>query len=205
MPLPSTSLPLVSLADVKAHLNLSAADTSQDVELQGFIDAATETVTYAVGPVSPTTFVETHDVTDGRNRVMLRQPPVLTVVSVVEYLGSVAHALTNQPPGSTSDFYGYSLDLPDAGLLVRRDGVGLPMPFMGGTVVVTYVAGRAAVPASVRMATLEDIRGIWQMTQQGGRPSFGGEAGENWSVGPMNFFPRLKAVLDAQLRTPGIA
>lgn len=200
---------LVTLDDVRAHLNVPDEDDSHDVELQGFIDAATAQVQYWTGPVIPTTFTdEVHD--GGYPTVALFNPPILTVASVTEYIGTVAYQLTAQPPGSTVDNYGYSLDDPLAGILVRRDGAGCPTRFMGGprSVVVSYTAGLAAVPGDIRLATLEDIRGLYQQTQQGGRPSFGGGGGgpdDIWSSDPIRAFPRLAALLDGPGRTPSIA
>lgn len=197
---------LVTLEDAKEHLNIT--DSTHDVELQGFIDASTQFVTYITGPVVPTTFTnEVHD--GGWPTIVLFNPPIISVQSVTEHLGPTSYALSLQPPGSTSDNYGYSLDDPESGILVRRSGAGTPMAFWGGrrSVVVTYLAGRATVPADIRMATLEDLRGLYQQTQQGGRPSYGSNVAsdDSWSVGPMRLFPRLEALLEGPSRTQSIA
>lgn len=198
---------LVTLTDVKAHLNIPTSDTSNDTELGGFIDAASDFITYIAGPVVSTPLTETHRTRGGLYYVMLRQPPVLSITSVVEYVGTVGYTLTQQQPGSTVDNWGYSINLA-SGALVRRSSAGTRMPFLGGDLVVAYVAGRVSVPPQIRLACLEDIRGLWQRTQLGGRPAFddGGSSGsDGWTSGPLNLFPRLKALLDGATRTPSIA
>lgn len=199
---------LITLDDVHAHLNIPASDISHDVELQGFIDAATAAISYATGPVQPTVYSETRD--GGSPVIMLDHPPIITVNSVIEYVGQVARTLTAQAPGATVDNYGYSLDDAVSGKLVRRSSAGTPMPFWGGpgAIVITYTAGIVSIPADVRMAALEDLRGLYQQTQQGGAVG-GGQIGaggdDQWNVGPMRLFPRLAMLLDGPGRTQSIA
>lgn len=196
---------IVTMADVHGQLNIPDADTSHDAELQGYIDAAAAIVGYEVGPITPTQFVETHR--PAGSTVMLDQSPIISVVSVVEYWGRLAHSLTLQPPGSTVDNFGFSVDLANAGMLVRRSSAGTEISFLGTPVVVTYVAGYSVVPADVRLAVLEDIRGLYQQTQQGGRPSLtggGGPAGDAWSSGPTHLFPRLAHILSGPSRTQSV-
>lgn len=198
---------LVTLDDVHQHLNIPSTDTSHDIELGGFIDAATSFIEYVAGDVIPASYSETYE-TWRADTIMLRHTPVLQVTSVTEYIGINAYTLTAQPPGSTVDNYGYSLDIPEAGLLVRRSAVGTRMAFLGPTVVVAYTAGRDTVSGDIRMATLEDIRGIYQLTQLGGRPQFGTTSinpSEDWRVGPLKLFPRLAALLDGPGRAQSIA
>ena len=82
-------------------------------------------------------------------------------------------------------------------------------PFWG-PVVVAYTAGIEDVSPDIRLAVLEDIRGLFQQTQQGMRPpAFGGGGGpgggDTWTVGPMRQFPRLAALLEGAGRTQSIA
>lgn len=197
---------IVTLSDVHNHLNIPQDDATNDVELQGFIDAATSFITYIAGPVVPQSFIETYEV-DGQDTVLLRNVPVQSIQSVTEYVGVVGYTLTSQPPGETVDNYGYSLDIPSQGLLVRRSGVGTRMNFIGPVVVIAYTAGRDTVPGDMRLAALEDIRGLYQITQQGGRPAFGtgGDGSEQWNVGPLHLFPRLAALLEGPSRVQSIA
>lgn len=198
---------LVTLTDAKNHLGIPLADTTEDAELQGFIDAAGPIVEYIIGPVTQVSVTETYRVA-GRSRILLRTVPILTVQTVTEYIGATAYTLTPQPLGASQNNYGYTVDSLDAGLLVRRGAVGNEMPFIGVTAVVGYTAGRAQVDPDVRLAVLEDIRAIWQQTQQGGRPTWGGvgAAEDGWGGvgGPVHMFPRLAAMLEGRARTQSI-
>lgn len=193
---------LVTLADTKAQLNIPASDTTQDAELAGYISAATSVVQWITGPILSTPYVG--EVYDGTGSViMLRNPPILTVDSVTEYLGRVAYTITAQPLGSTVDNYGYSLDDPASGKLTRRSAAGTPMSWLGGrsSVVVSYTAGRATIPADVRLAALLDIQDLWQKTQQGGRDQ---SSDDVWGGAPTSF-PRLRSELESTQRVVGIA
>lgn len=201
---------LVTLAQVRDVLNIPQTDMSHDAELQRYIDAATATVTYITGPLAPTTFVEVRH--GGTPVIMLDNPPVISITSVVEYYTPSGRPLTLQPLGSTTDAFGYELVDAVAGKLVRRSSAGYEAPFWGGrdSIVITYVAGVSTVPADVVMATLEDIRGLYQQTQQGGRSSLGGGAigaggDDMWTAGPMHLFPRLNMLLEGPNRTQALA
>ena len=193
---------LVTLGDTKLQLNIPTSDTTQDVELLSYIDAATAVVEWITGPITPRQYVnEVHD--GGYPFVMLFNPPVLSVDSVIEYLGRIAYTITPQPLGSTVDNYGYSLDAPATGKLTRRSGAGTPMSWLGGrsSVIVSYTAGRVAVPADVRLAALLDIQDVWQKSQQGGKDQASDDV---WMGAPVSF-PRLKSELESTARVVGIA
>ena len=202
-------LEVVSLDDLHAHLNIPTSDTSHDDELRSFADAALATITYINGPLTPTTFTEVRN--GGSPVIMLDNPPVISITSVTEFYIPSGQPLTLQPLGASTSAYGYSLDDPAAGKLVRRTSGGYESSFIGGrnSVVITYVAGAQLAP-DVQLAMLEDIRGLYQQTQQGGRASLGGGAigaggDDQFSVGPMRLFPRLAELLAGPDRTQSIA
>lgn len=204
------SLPpsLVRMSDVLRHCRLPAGDMTYQGELQMYIDAATPIVEYITGPINPLVITnEVYPIQGGASRLMLRSVPIASIQSIIEYIGITPFTLTSQPPGSTVSNYGYSLDRPEAGLVVRRSSFGQEMPFLGTTVVASYTAGLATVPPDVKLAVLEDIRGIFQQTQLGGRPKFGGGLADEdgWTVGPLHLFPRLAAILEGKARVQSIA
>lgn len=161
-------VPVVSLADAKAHLNITT--TVYDEELRRFLGAATEMCESWVGrPLRRRTVSETHD--GGRTVLLLRQVPVISVTSVVE-------------DGTTvSD---YALDA-DNGLLYRDDTGAATWAGERQDVTVAYVAGWTAPPADVQQAVLEALRHLWT-TQRGGmdaRTPFSGDeyaSGTGWSL-----------------------
>jgi len=193
---------LVTLAETRAHLNFTA-DTSHDTELQGFIDDVQPVIEDIVGPVVNATFDEWYD--GGAQVISLRHRPIVSVTSVTEYVGTSTYPLTQIATPDLGSTYSYTFE--PGGRLIRRSSGGLRAFASGaGNVHVVYVAGRAAVPANVRLATLELIRHLYQLSQQGGRPSFGA-AGEEGPWAPAGFAvpTRVIELLSPNRRHPSIA
>lgn len=173
---------IISLADAYAELNVTNPDGSDDVELQGFIDAITRVIENIVGPVVPRPIVETYP--GGNSTIILRSYPVQSVTSVTEYTPS-ATVLNAEPLGTSSyTASGYRLE-PDIGRLTRTSG-GLPTLFCpvwsgtSGEVQVSYVAGQSSVPKNIRLGALELLRLHWQPQQSGNWP---GEEPDNTDFG----------------------
>lgn len=202
-------MPLVTKPEVKNHLNIPESETKFDTELDIFINAALPKVEYIIGPIEARTLTEIYHVC-GRSQLILTTVPVLSVTTVTEYLGGQAHVLANEPPSTTSPtLYGYYLENAQSGL-IRRRSYGYNATFLGHEVVVTYQAGRASVPADVKLAALDDIRALFQQTQTAARPQFGGGGvvmgPDRWG-GPedLHMFPRLASLLQSQQFQVGIA
>lgn len=198
---------IVDLASVKAHLNIPMTDTSQDAELQGFILAAGDLARDVVGPLLPEQHTEWHN--GGSPTLTLDWLPVASVLSVTEYVSASTWVLTEQPLGTSTDAYGYTVDL-DRGQITRRaTGGAVCFPHGVKNVKVVYTAGRGgAIPWTVRLGALELIRHLFQLTQQGGRPRFGGAALDGESMGVPTGFALPQRVLELWQpfkRPPGIA
>lgn len=206
MSTPVTSL--VSLDDLKAQLNIDSGETSQDTELQGFLDAATAYVQFQTGPIIGKTFTETHN--GGGPYIYVNNPPISSITSVTERVGTTYYTLDPVTYGTVGGAYTYQLEDPLTGR-VSRMWNGFPAPFIGGSrnIQIVYVAGLDAVAGDVRMAVLEDARGLFQQTQNVDRPAFGGGGtgpeSDTWNVGPLDMFPRLAALLAGPSRTPSVA
>lgn len=165
---------LVDLASVKAHLNIPATDTRQDDELQGFILAAGDLARNHCGPFLPETY--TQFFSGGRSTIVPDWLPVASVLSITEYYGLAGFVLTEQPLGGQSNAFAFTVDYA-SGQIERRTIGGEAALFAAGSknVKVVYTAGRSGqVPYTVRLGVLELVRHLWQLTQQGGRPKFGG-------------------------------
>ena len=119
---------LVKMSEVLSHLGLPAGDQSQQAVLQRFIEAATPIVEYITGPINIYSYTESHP-TYGLSRVMLRNVPVVagSITSISEWVGVSQFTLTEQPPGSTHDNYGFYLQRPEAGTLIRMSAFGQEM------------------------------------------------------------------------------
>jgi hypothetical protein len=195
---------ILTLAETRTHLNFPAADTSHDTELQGFIDDASPVIEDVVGPVD-----EWYD--GGAPWIILRRRPVVSVTTVTEYRGPLGYVLTQVATPDLGTTYSYSFE--PTGRLIRRSAGGgsAPFPSGAGAVHVVYVAGRASVPPNVRLAALELVRHLYQMTQQGGRPAFGtgGGGGMEEMIGatPSGFAipTRVLELLGTNRRYPSLA
>lgn len=187
---------IITVAEAKTHMNIAASDTTHETEIQGFVDAATPVIEDIAGAVIGTTWTgETH--LDACGRVIyLSHVPVYSVTSVTEYRLGTAYTLTPVSAGALrTTANSYNLDSA-TGRLIRNDG-------WGDVVVVDYVAGRGAVPANIRLAALELVRHLYQLSQQGGRPAFGGAADDGpWL--PSGFAVPTR-VVELLVATPNMA
>lgn len=191
MPIPAGSI-LPLLSDLKEHLDIQRS--VHDAELQGMLDAAVELVEGYVGPLDGVTTTETHYAVSRSLPLVLRRSPVLSVASVTDSYGNAY---------SGSD---WTLDGP-AGLL-HLSRTGGAFGHWSGDVTVTYTAGRATLPTSVRMAILIVAADLWS-TQRGNAPSalpVPDEAGS--STGPNALPavpPRAYSLMQPYLLGPSVA
>lgn len=183
-------LPIVSLADLKAHLNITT--TTDDEELRDTLAAATEAAeNYCNRPLRRKTVTETHNGSCGP--ILLWRAPVVSVTSVVE-------------SGTTLTASDYFVNA-SAGLLYRGTTSATFEWYEGmQNVVVTYVAGYADPPRVAQQAVKELARHLWE-SQRGSvaLPSIGGIDDGYTSAGTSYTIPyRVRELLDP-LRMPGIA
>ena len=145
---------IISLAEAKEHLNLSATNVDKDEQLRAFCDSASDACeAYTNREWRRQTFTETYD--GGTGAIALRRGPVVSVTTVTENGVTVAAS-------------GYTLDA-NSGLLLRG-GTMSPMYWLWGrqSVVVTYVVGAAVIPPVVRNGVKEMVRHLWE-TQRAGK------------------------------------
>jgi hypothetical protein len=199
---------MVDLLSVKKHLNINLTDTRQDDELQNFILAAADQARDICGPLLAET--QTQYFNGAVSTISPDWLPVASVLSCTEYYGLSAFALHEEPLGSQMDAFAFTVDYA-TGQITRRTFGGEAAIFAAGVknIKLVYVAGRAgAVPYTVRLGALELIRHLWQQTQQGGRPKFGGAGMDGDSLGvPMGFAlpDRVVELWAPYRRPPGIA
>lgn len=143
---------VVSLADVKTHLNLTVA--THDGELQQLIDSAEAAIGERVGPLAST--ATTARVRGGGLALVLPVSPAVSLTSVTP-ADSTALAL--------SDLY-----LNEAAAVVTYESGA---SFTARHYDVVYQAGRASCPDDLRLAVKELARHLW-MTQRGSAPRPGG-------------------------------
>lgn len=183
---------LVTLGEVLAHLNM-ADDPPGDVhEIELFIDAATAHLDHRYGALPSGSYVELLEVVDdgaGPYRWWLvpHHSPLTAVISAVSEDGSITY----------SDGFTIAAD----GRRVRHDDIS------SAAWTLTYSAGHS-VPADLRLAVLEDIRGLYQPGQIGPPAEFGAFGVDADSAlqarRPLNLWPRIDAWVDSRLG-PAIA
>jgi len=151
---PTAPAYIVSMADAKRHLNMSATSTVDDEELRAWIEATTEVVEDLAGRKVPRqTVVDTRLFECPVGRFAL-QAPVISLTSIVDMDGF----LTWSPAQ-------FNLD-GETGIVTVL-ATGLPVQ---GLVQITYVAGYQLVPAKFAGAAKSILRHLWesQRAQIGG-------------------------------------
>ena len=178
---------LITLEDVRKSLGLAATDTSNDADLERYVEAATPVIENITGPLIQRTEVFYMD--GGREAIVL--PKRFTSVTSITQNG-VAYTSYVADPGSGVITAGTSTS-PD----VFEPGVR--------NVVVTVVTGSATIPSNVQLAARELVRFWWQQGRQANIPAFG-EAPES-GVTPMGFAvpKRVMELLEPNKRIAGFA
>jgi hypothetical protein len=180
---------IVSLADVKSHLKKRVTDTADDAKLQEFIGAATDLIEDRMGRVVPVTITE--DVFSRGDTIVLRERPVIEIVSVTRYPGGTllpAHDVTTLTRGWR---------------LTSAEGVLETSGRFPGDMRIVYRAGRQPVPRRFRMAGKELTAHLWrtsQLNQEGGRPQAQGDTQVPASSYALPYNVRQLLGLDRQSR-----
>lgn len=159
----------LSVTDVTEHVNISTPDSSQLLELDGFLHAADAHFDNTYGPLLNVARVET--VVGVSGVAWLDHYPVVSVTSAVQ--------------GATTLTTGFTFTT--AGKLVNAD-------MTSGSWEITYRSGWAALPGDLRLAVLEDIRGLYQRGQLGPPGAMGAFGMEDTSgpvTRPVNMWPRI--------------
>jgi hypothetical protein len=185
---------IVTIDEVADALNLG--DTDHYAELEGYIDAASAYVESWMGPMPSATYTERLNATfrpDGSVSFLTGRFPVLAVTSIVR---ADPYWLTDTPVSYTTDF------------AVTSSGYISHAAVTDGWWNVTYTAGFATVPADLKLAVLEDIRGLYQPGQIGAPAAFGAFGINSTDTGvtyrPVRMWPRIDAWV-ASRKVPGIA
>lgn len=140
----ATPLLLFSLADARSILNVSTS--TNDGKLRDLVESTTAAVEFLVGSVVRRVVVERYE-TRGADTIVLRSAPVISVTSISRiYTG-----------GPTYDVAHVDLD-PDTGIVQNVNGRGFWGPLR-----VTYVAGRATLPAAIRDGARLILKHLWDV------------------------------------------
>lgn len=177
---------IVSLADAKAHLNITSSD--HDDELRSWLESVTEVIEHKVGPVVVRSYTE---------RAYNGAPFVLSHYPLVS-ITSVTPVFATGTAVDVAD-----LELDELNGVVRRADQAT---FSGGPWEITYKAGRPVIPANISHAARIILKHLWE-TQRGGarRPTMGGDDG-TFEPGYTFSIPRRAVeLLEPDMRYDGFA
>ncbi len=178
---------LITLAEARASLGWATTQTSNDADLERYVEAATPVIENITGPLIQRSRVFTFS-GDGPHLVVpVRFSSVTSVVesgvTITDYVvDTLAGTITAGEVGGVRDFeYGYQ------------------------NIVVTVQVGVATIPANVKLAARELVRFWWQQGRQANIPACGG-APDSGGV-PMGFAvpKRVYELLEPNKRVAGFA
>jgi len=201
---------IISLTEAKHEIG-GLSSNLDDTLLAAYISAVSEHIDRLVGPVVNRTITgETHD-TNGERELFLRSTPVSSITTCTEYLlGGTAQTITPDTV-ATKNAYGCWLNTTDAHsarLARRMNGMPTYWP-VGGTVVITYVAGRYATTAAVnelyKHAARLAVATNWSIQQGSGSATWGAPEGAAMAPLPIVMPRAVEAMLLSERRVPGIA
>ncbi|MCX5112208.1 phage gp6-like head-tail connector protein [Streptomyces sp. NBC_00378] len=179
---------LLTLAEAKAQLDIET--TTDDTELEAYIEALTAPIERLVGPVETREFTET--VEGKAASLCLTWIPAVALVSITPTVGT----------GGALDLSSVVLD-PATGIVRHRAGT-----FAGTLWTVTYTAGRGTVPPTINLAARLLLQHLWR-TQYGA--ARGGGGADDYAVTePIPGFGyaipnRVLELLEAYKVPPGVA
>lgn len=183
---------MITLTEAKVQLNIPESDTTRDVELQAYVDAASDAVERYTGQVGTvrTISAERH-ATRRTHRLWLHQSPVQSLMSVARVDES-----------QTWNVADLDVDV-DSGLIRVLTG-----PLLSGLLEVTYEAGHETVPANYSLAARIILQHLWRTQRGVGVATFTG-TGETTTMesgeGGMGFAVPRRAIELLGFPTPVVA
>lgn len=192
---PAQDRTILSFADVKNTVNLTAGVTQFDDELRWYNESITDFIEYYCGPVIPQTIVERQEV--GGLTVALFQPPILNLVN---WAGTTSPMKPVKVYGVAYDASVLSVD-PKTGIVEHTGG----LPFFYGPYDFQYQAGRLVIPMGISMAARIILKHLFAIQRGGGAGSFGaGEEETNFEGFGFAVPNRALEILEPY-RSPGVA
>jgi hypothetical protein len=174
------TLDVITLTEAKNAINIAASDTSQDTELAGYVTAVSRRLDTLCGPiVQRTVSNETYYVSYDQTFIDLKVRPVASITSCTEYTWAGDATTLSQETVSVKPNDAYLLDpSPLVPYRLQRRVSGVPYRFYpGGSVVITYVAGRTDTTANVdpvfKQGATIMLSQLWRREQGVGTQTFG--------------------------------
>lgn len=173
-----------TLEEARKHLRLAGANTTtdDDAKLTQFLGGAEEQLTSRVGPLEPTEVTEKVRA-NGTGTLVLTETPIISLTSLEPILLGMATV----PVGL--------LDVDERSGVVERVDC-LPLC---GRWKVTYQAGFATLPTTVKVAGLDLVLHWWRQSQSHGSTTYGEGSVVDFSDLPNAVLNKLRPYL----RLPG--
>lgn len=156
---------MLTLAEAKLQLNIDPSNTTNDVELQSFVDAAIGAVERHTGLVGTVrTVTDEKHTACFADKLWLDNKPVQSITSVTRVDVTQTWSVAN-----------LSVDV-DTGVIRVLTG-----PLLTGLLKITYQAGYTIVPPNMNLAARIIVQHLWQ-TQRGpgtGSARFAGDEPES--------------------------
>ncbi len=175
-----SAVQLISLEELKDHLNIQPTDRTHDTKLERLIRSTGALVENIVGPIRVNVHDEWYE--GGHTTIALRHPPsygygatpVLTIMAVSEYRGPIEYPLVAAPTPTQGSVYSEMVHA-ELGMIVRRTAGGGTYDFWRDphhpqqSVHVVYASGQEKTPEAVEWAMLETIKVAYESTMMVGR------------------------------------
>lgn len=183
---------IISLADAKAALSAPAGTRVNDDELRLYIASTTPVIEDIVGAVLVATKVQTCN--GGKTAVLLDERASAITSVVVDGVALTASE--------------YVADLESGIVYAGSSSSAQTFTYGRQNVVVTYTTGSSSIDPNIILAAREEVRFLYQIGQQGGRPSLGGAPADlSWT--PSGFAVPQRVIElcqpSAARRMPGLA
>jgi hypothetical protein len=204
---------LVSLPDVREHLNIPTTDRVSDAKLLRWINTATTLIEQRTGPILLRTYDEKYS--GGNNVISLTHrpsvgygsSPVLNVMAVSEYVGPTEYPLSNVNTAALGSIYSFEVNV-RLGTITRRTAGGgtIAFPIGENSVHVVYQSGQQTIPEIIQEAAMECVRIYYQTTMAVGRGSR--SRADESDTGPQLAYvmpPSALRLLNPMRRGPSIA
>lgn len=189
---------IVSLDEVKSHLNIPATNTTNDEEIRRFMDAATDLAENYVGCVLGRRVFTNEKYSGNTDIIRLQNPRAISITSVYE------NGVLLDPAAYVLDPTGQRLTRVTTGSLSGPNYFGIWAPG-AQNIVINYVAGFTNPPAAAKQGVLEVIRHLWQ-TQRGPSAVVGrNQSGDDFVQGATYSLPRRAIELLDPVSLPGLA
>lgn len=194
----NTHISIVSLDEVKQHLNIPATNTGLDEELRRFVDAATDLCENYVGCVlGRQTF--TDELYDGNTDIIrLRNPCAMQITSVYE------SGILLGPENYTLDPSGQRISRITTGSIAGPNYFGIWTPG-ANNIKISYVSGFINPPASAKQGVLEVIRHLWQSQRGAFNVTTRNQTGDDFYPASTYSLPRRAMELLDPVSLPGMA